>query len=199
MPPAGEQLLLVGHVMVFTSDRERRLWAWALVAVSGIYSTLVLAQTLTSTFTDRRAFENSFMLLLLALGAAVVALGLKLRPGGAEIGVGIGIAAVYLMALTRMGSPSERSHLIEYSIVAALIYAALRERGSQGAGVRFPALLAIAATAVVGLVDELVQLGLPWRVFAPLDIGFTALAAVMAVVATGLLIRVRRRAQREPP
>ena len=199
MPPAGEQLLLVGHVMVFTSDRERRLWAWALVAVSGIYSTLVLAQTLTSTFTDRRAFENSFMLLLLALGAAIVALGLKLRPGGAEIGVGIGIAAVYLMALTRMGSPSERSHLIEYSIVATLIYAALRERGSQGAGVRFPALLAIAATAVVGLVDELVQLGLPWRVFDPIDIVFNALAAVMAVVATGLLIRVRRRTQREPP
>ena len=52
------------------------------------------------------------------------------RPGRAEIAVGVGILIVYLMAWLRIGigTAEERTHLFEYSLVAALVHEALLER-----------------------------------------------------------------------
>ena len=65
-------------------------------------------------------------------------LALRTRPGGAEIGVALGVAAVYLMVFLRMGIPEERTHLIEYRVVAVFICEALAERASQGRRVPYP-------------------------------------------------------------
>ena len=98
-----------------------------------------------------------------------------------EIGVGVGVAVVYLLLCVRMAIP-ERSHLMEYSLVAVFVYEALTERVSQGRRVPLPAVAAILATSLVGVIDECIQAVLPERVFDWRDILFNILAAVVAVI-----------------
>ena len=181
---------------LFSSDRERRLWAWTLAVVVAIYSTLGLARTLAGELRDRGLISAAFWLGLLLVGAAVVTLGLKTRPRGAEIGVALGVAGAYLIAFLRMTVPEERSHLIEYTVVALFVHEALRERASHGRRVPVPALLAVLATVLVGVFDECIQLFLPNRVFDPFDMLFNFLAAVMAVTGSAALRWVRRRGAR---
>jgi hypothetical protein len=88
-------------------------------------------------------------------------------------------------------TPEERTHLIEYSLVAILIYQALLERARNGRHVPYPAVLAFAATAVLGIIDEAIQWVLPNRVFDPIDIGFYTLATMMAIVGSLALIWVK--------
>ncbi len=176
---------------LFTSDRERRLWLWSLTAVVGIYSTLGLARKLAGALPDGVAAVG-FIVAMLLIGLTVLTQGLKTRPGGVEIGIALGIAVVYFMVALRMAIP-ERSHLIEYSVVAVFIYEALTERVSQGRRVPVPALLAVLATSLIGMIDECIQAFLPSRVFDPVDILFNVLAGGMAVAASVALGWARRR------
>ena len=91
-----------------------------------------------------------------------------------------------------MSIPTERSHLIEYGVVALFVHEALTERASHGRRVPAPALLAVLATALAGVLDECIQLFLPSRVFDPLDMLFNVLAAAMAVTASISLRWARR-------
>jgi ribose/xylose/arabinose/galactoside ABC-type transport system permease subunit len=154
-------------VSLFISDRERRLWTWTLVVVVAIYSTLGLARMLAGELRDRELLDASFLLGMLLIGAAIVTLALKTKTGDVEIGIALGVAAVYLLVFLRMAIPEERSHLIEYGVVAVFIHEALRERASHGRRVPVPALLAVGATALVGLLDKVIQGLLPSRVFEP--------------------------------
>ena len=89
----------------------------------------------------------------------------------------------------------ERTHLIEYGVVAVFIHEALTERASHGRRVPVPAALAILATALLGALDECIQAFLPTRVFDVQDIVFNTLAAVMAI-ATSLALGWARRWRR---
>lgn len=178
---------------LFSSRRERRLWAWTAAVVVAIYSTLglnqMLAEALGGTGVDAALFVLGSLLVL----ATVVTQGLKTRPGGTEIAVALGVAAAYLMVFVRMASPVERSHIVEYGVVAIFIYEALSERSKQGRRVPYPPLLAVVATSLVGVLDEFIQLFLPSRVYDPIDILFNTLAAVMAVAGSLALGWARRR------
>ena len=92
------------------------------------------------------------------------------RPDGVEIAVALGVVAAYLLVFVRMSIPTERSHLIEYGVVALFMHEALTERVHQGRHVAAPALLAV----LVGVIDECIQLVLPNRVFDPLDMLLTS-------------------------
>ena len=179
-------------VPLFASDRERRLWAWTVAVVVAIYSTLGLARTLAGVLREEGLLVVAFGLGLLLVGGTVLVLGLRRRPGGLEIGVALGVATAYYMVLVRMALPEERTHLIEYSVVAVLIHEALKERVSGGRHVPVPALLAVLAAAAVGAIDEGIQRFLPTRVFDLEDILFNVLAAVMAVASSVALSWARR-------
>lgn len=183
---------------LFASVRERRLWAWTLAVVVAIYSTLGLARTLAGILRDEGILVAAFLTGMILVGATVAVLGLMRRPGAAEIGIALGIATAYFMVMLRMALPEERTHLIEYGVVAVFIHEALKERSGQGRHVPMPALLAIAAASVVGTIDECIQAFIPSRVFDPEDILFNFLAATMAVVSSVALswARSRRRAGR---
>ena len=128
---------------------------------------------------------------MLLVGLTVLTQGLKTRPKGIEIGVALGIGMVYFMVALRMALP-ERSHLMEYSVVAVFIYEALTERVSQGRRVHAPWLLAIVLTSLIGAIDECIQLVLPSREFEVDDILFNCLAALMAVIGMVVLNWARR-------
>lgn len=182
---------------LFASKRERRLWLWTLAVMVAIYSTLGLAGTLTDTLRDRGLFDGLFVVGFLILLAAVLVVGWITRPGIAEIGIILGIAAVYAMVVARMGIPvEERTHLFEYSLIGLLVYQALTERRNEGRPVAAPAAMAVAATAALGWIDEGIQWLLPNRVYDIRDVGFNALAGFIAVAGTMALKRVRRLASR---
>ena len=49
---------------LFTSDRERRLWCWALAVVVAIYSTLGLAGTLAEVLRENNLMRAAFFFLI---------------------------------------------------------------------------------------------------------------------------------------
>jgi hypothetical protein len=178
---------------LFTSDRERRLWFWALAVVAVIYSTLGLAGTLAEVLRENNLLGTVWFVGFLLVMVAIVGSGLKSRPGRREVWVVLGVAAVYGMAVARMGfSPEERTHLVEYGIVAVLIYEALSERLQNGRRVRSPAALALVMTALLGWLDEGIQALLPNRVYDIVDVAVNALAALMAIAASLAITRARR-------
>ncbi len=90
---------------------------------------------------------------------------IRKRPGWSEVGVAIGVALAYWLAFIRIENPAERTHLVEYGIVAALIHQALLERERNGRRVPNPAALTVVATALLGLLDECIQAIIPGRYF----------------------------------
>ena len=176
----------------FTSDRERCLWFWAMVVVVAIYATLGPAQMLAEALRERNLLRVSVVVVLLMVGATIAGRWVKRRPGQREIGVALGVTAVYLMAWIRIHSWEERTHLFEYGLVAILIYQALTERLRHDRRVLVPAALAVALTALLGWLDEGIQALLPNRVYDLRDVGFNALAGLMAIGASLVLARARR-------
>jgi hypothetical protein len=179
---------------IFTSKRERRFWLWVLAVLAAIYSTLGLAGALVEFLHDRNLLDVSFILGAILVLVTILTQGLKVGPGGVEITVGLGIAVTYFMIFVRMGIPTvERTHLIEYGVVAILIYEALKERLRNGRRVPVPAVLAIIVTALLGLLDESIQALLPGRVYDFRDVGFNAIAGLMAIMASQALAWGRMR------
>ncbi len=181
---------------LFSSNRERRLWGWTLVVLGAVYLSFGVAQKLAALLPSSNWNAVFFLLGCFLVLGAVVSQGLKMRPSGAEISVALGVAAAYLMVFVRMTAVTERSHLVEYSVVAVLIYEALLERASQGRRVPAPALLALVVTSLIGVIDEGIQAFLPNRVFDPVDMLFNFVAAVLAIGASLALGWARRRARR---
>lgn len=178
---------------VFTSAREKRLWAYTLAVVVAIYSTLGLARILVDELGSNFLSVWLFLLGCILVLATVITQGFKVRPGGMEIGIALGVAAAYLLFFVRMAVPTERSHLVEYGVVAVFVHEALLERARQGQRVPMPGLLAIAIASLIGVIDESIQWFLPSRVMDPVDMLFNVLAAAMATVASMALRWARRR------
>ncbi|UCD23722.1 MAG: VanZ family protein [Gemmatimonadota bacterium] len=183
----------------FTSDRERRLWFWVAVALLMIYSSLGLSQIVAEWLRERNLLRISLGGVLLVGAAVIIWRWVKTRPGWREIGVGIGVTFVFLVALARIPFPEERTHLIEYAVVAALIYQALVERRRNGRRVPAPDALTVAFTTSLGLLDEGIQWLLPNRVYDIRDVFFNFLAGVMFVFVALCLALVRRRKESPDP
>lgn len=161
--------------------------------VAAIYSTLGLARALAVALDASSMGAGLFVLGCLLVVAAILTQSLKRRPSGPEIGVALGVLAAYLLVFVRMTIPTERSHLIEYGVLALFIYEALRERASRGRRVPEPALLAVVAASLLGVLDEGLQAVLPGRVSDIRDILFNVLAGGMAVAASAALAWARER------
>lgn len=178
---------------LFSSDHERRLWRWMLLVLLAILASLFLAESLAGTLASRGFAEALFAAGMLLVLAAVVTHGVTRRPRGVEVAVLLGVAAAYLLLFTRMSTAAERTHLLEYGVVAVLAHEALRERRHRGRRVPAPALIAIGATAAFGCLDESLQLFLPNRVFDPFDMLVNVLAATAAVTSSAAISWARGR------
>ena len=176
---------------LFTSSRERKLWYWAGVAWAVIFASIWLAGTIAEFLRDRGLISNAIWLVLFLVALAVLINGIRSRTSGFEFIIWIGLFAVYLMVMLRMTLPEERSHLIEYSVLALFIFEALRERAANKPGLKYPALWAIGITTALGILDECIQLFVPIRIFDPIDIFFNFLAAILAIGGSVVLQWVR--------
>ena len=182
---------------LFSSTRERWLWLWTLAVVAAVFASLGVGGQLAEALRDLEALDEALQvglfLGMLLVGVTAVLQGVWTRPGRLELAVAAGIVAVYLLVFLRIAVLEERSHLIEFGVLGVFVYAALAERAGQGRRVPAPAVLAIAGTSAVGLLDECLQVWVPNRVFDPWDILFNVLAASMAVGASVALSWARRR------
>ena len=177
----------------FTSSRERRLWLWSIAVMAVIYATLGVQPVASSALRERDLLWTVVATGLAVVVIVVVVRWARARPGSREIGVGLAVAAAYVWALVRIRSVEERTHLIEYGVVAFLVYEALRERQKNGGSVRAPVLTAFALTAALGWLDEGIQSRLPNRVYDLADVATNVLAAAMAITAVAAVTWVRGR------
>ncbi len=129
---------------------------------------------------------------MLLVAATVAHYGLSKRPDLTSWTLGLGLFTIYLMLFLRLGM-AERSHLIEYSVLAVFIYRAVGERMKADKNRLRPALIALGLTLLLGTLDEVLQLFLPGRVFDPVDIFFNGMAALLAIGSVLLLQWIRRR------
>lgn len=181
---------------VFTSSREKRLWLYALIVLVAILSTLALGRPLQESLRDQNIQAVFFLSGMILTGATIIIHGIKVRPSKAEMVVWLGLAAVYVMLILRLGAP-ERSHLIEYSVLAIFIHKALIERLSPKSNALRPAILAFVITAIIGVLDESVQKLLPGRVFDPEDMMFNSIAAFMAIGGSMVLQWARKKFKKQ--
>ena len=177
----------------FTSKRERYLWLATTIVLISIYSTLGLAGVMVEKMQNQGVLDSFYVLFACLTLVVFLTQGLKTRPGGIDIAIGIGLIVVISMVVVRMGIPLvERTHLIEYGLLATFIFQALEERDQNHRKVPHIPLITIGATSFLGLVDEVIQALLPNRIFDIRDVGFNVIAAIIAVVFSLLMIQTRK-------
>lgn len=175
----------------FTSNKERLLWTWAVTVVIAIYATLFFGGQLIDFMIRQRVLEQSIFYLFLLLMLIFIISGLTNLSRHLGFWVYVGVGVVYTMALLRMDlSIAERSHIIEYGLLALLIYEALIERRRNGSNIQFPKILAVLIAGSIGVVDECIQYFIPYRVFDIVDIGFNFLASVLGVFVSFVVSRL---------
>jgi len=160
--------------------------------MAAIYATLGPAQVVADSLREHNVLEMALWVALILFVGSIIALWIKRPPGWRDIGVALGVALAYLIVFIRIQNSAERTHLIEYGIVAGLIHQALLIRVRNGHHVPMPAALTVAVTATLGLFDEIIQATLPTRTFDVRDIFFNAFAAFMVIIAR-LAIAPQRR------
>ena len=168
-------------VFKFSSGRERRLWLLALLVVLIIAISLFLSREIIHVIGDQNARAAIFISGMLLVGLALILNLFQQNVSAIEFAVWVGMAAVFLMLFLRLGM-AERSHVFEYSVLAMLINQALIERKRNGYKVMNPAVLTFLLAFGIGLLDELIQLIVPYRVFDLYDIAFNAIVIAAAVL-----------------
>lgn len=179
----------------FRSSREKRYWAFAAIAYALILMSLSFGLTFQRLLWDPGIQVVLFLLGMLLTAVTILVYGLKVRPSKTELVVWLGFATVGVMFIFRLGAP-ERSHLMEYGILAIFIYKALTERYTTK-GLIFPALLAFILTSFSGALDEGIQFFMPNRFFDPQDMLFNCLAALLAIGGSLVLQWIRKKARRQ--
>ena len=177
----------------FASQREKKLWSWSAVLIFGIYCLIFIGQPLSEFLRDRSLLSLFYWIAIFLTLATVIWYGWNRKIQGVEIGIWLAVITVYLLLFLRMASPEERSHLIEYGVLAVVIHEALIERKANGLEVWRPPVLAFLITIVIGLVDETIQLFVPGRVFDLFDIFFNTLAAFLALIGVNSLRWTREK------
>ena len=178
-------------MLLFTSNREKHLWFWVLMVFAAIFTTLFLGQTLAELLSSQDARAVIFLIVMFFIGATILVHAIQTKPTRIELTIILGLVAVYTMFTLRLGMP-ERSHLMEYSVLAVFIHKAITERIRQGKQIPMPALITFIVTFLIGVLDECIQIFLPNRIFDPADILFNGMAAAMAIGSSMLLIWARK-------
>jgi len=180
--------------MLFRSVAERRWWSAAAAAVGAIFLSLYPLQFAIDALRERNLLRKSIAAtgLLVAVAAGI---WLLRRSAGRREWLTLGLcAAAYALVASRFEIVQERIHLLEYGVVALLVFAALEARVAAGGGVAAvrPAFAAAAWTAALGWLDEGIQGLLPNRYYDLRDVALNATAGVMALATLALMRRARR-------
>jgi hypothetical protein len=195
-------------VALFRSRLERRLWLASGGLLAAIYLSLAWVRPVSEALRALGLLRGTLIGAFLAVAAGVGWALARTRPRWREVAVLVPFAAFYLAVLSTMERAEEAFHFVQYGSLGALVYGALAVRRAAGqlpAGgaaaaprptlraLAPPALGAALLTAAAGWVDEGIQHVLPQRYYDLRDVGFNALAGVVAVAALTAWRLVRGR------
>ncbi|MBL8924460.1 MAG: VanZ family protein [Myxococcaceae bacterium] len=156
-----------------------------------IYATLGVVRVVSNALRDANLLRVTVGLVfgLAALGLVVLFARNPALRRPRTFGAAAALASVYALVLWPMDSPEERVHFVEYGLVGVLAFFALPLRWSDvKRGV-----VAAFVTAAAGWLDEGIQALLPSRYYDLRDVGFNALAGVLALAALVLFRFLARR------
>lgn len=176
-------------------ERARRLQRLARVLLPlvllCIYATLGVVRVVSNALRDANLLRATVGIAfgLVALGLLTLFARTPTLSRPAALLVALALAGVYALVLWPMDSPEERVHFVEYGLVGLLAFFAL----PLGWPDVKRAVVAGVLTAAAGWVDEGIQALLPSRYYDLRDVGFNALAGVLAV---GALLVFRFLARR---
>lgn len=200
-------------VALFRSVLERRLWLAAGGLLVAIFLTLAWVRPVSKVLRDLGLLRATMIGVFLVLAAGAAWALARTRPGWREVAVLVPFGGFYLAVLAMMERAEEAFHFVQYGAFGGLVYGALAVRRDarpdlasadaagldpppRRSGLRAllqPALGAALVTALAGWADEGVQYLLPDRYYDLRDVGFNALAGLVAVAALTSWRLVRRR------
>lgn len=166
---------------LFQSNREKWLWLSVFVLLLIIYSTLGVARDIAGYLKNEHLLGTFFYACSLLIGVGLTTYVIKSRSNFKAILVFLGVALLYFFLFMQMDIPEERTHIVEYGIVALLIHQALLERYKNQTKYFLVAVVAVVLTFLAGAVDEVIQEFLPTRYFDVRDILFNGFAGVLAI------------------
>jgi VanZ like protein len=184
----------------FRSRLEGRLWLATATLYALVCGTIYPAPYAINFLRHRNLLRLTVALILVATMAALAGWIARQQPRPREWALLGACAVLYSVIFWFLPVPQERLHFLEYGAIAALAYAALRERrrafGQPAASgwrswVWGPGSKAILLTAILGWGDEGIQALVPNRYYDLRDVFFNTLAAVLAVTIAELRRRVR--------
>lgn len=177
---------------LFTSSKEKRLWMYVGLVVIAIFSTLTFSKPLQKLVVDQNIQAVFFVVAMLLIGIAIIIYGLKVQASTMELTTWFGFMAIFILLVFRLGA-SERSHLIEYSVLAIFIHQALKARNSNSNKWLITAVIAFGITVCIGALDEGLQLIIPNRDFDPVDMLFNTVAAFFTISVILILEGIQKK------
>lgn len=180
----------------YTSSREIFFWACTLMILIGIFSSLIIGRPFLDLFKSQELQSMIFLFGMTVIGSSIILYGIVSKPKIIELILIFGIITVYVLLFLRLGLP-ERSHLIEYSTLSLTIHQVLLERKKQGKRIPYLNLCALILTCSVGVIDEIIQIFLPKRVFDLNDIIFNCLAALLTIGSSVVLQALKRKLEKK--
>lgn len=176
---------------LFTSTKEK--WHWILVAlvVFAILIVLFTGSPLLSLFNNQNHQAILFVSGMVLSGSSILFYGLKSKSIKREIGIFLGLAGVFLMLFLRLGL-TERSHVIEYSVLTLFVFTAFEERSKNKPDANSPILNTFLFSIPIGIIDESIQILRPERVFDINDIVFNSLVCIATIAALASIRWIRK-------
>lgn len=171
---------------------EKTYWKLSLGIVILIFSTIFIGNPLRETWSNQGGHALVFVLGMLLVGSAILIGGLSGPDRWQLWAVRLGLAAVFVMFFLRL-SLAERSHVIEYSVLAFCLHQALKINPIIANRLRYPWILSLFLTIAIAGLDEGIQALLPKRVGSWEDLAFDAGAAAFAIGAVRLIKNLRKR------
>lgn len=189
---------------IFRTSLERRLWLAAGGLLAAIYLTLAWVRPVSDALRSWGLLRATMIGAFLAVAAVAGWALARSRPGWREVAVLAPFAVFYVAVLATMERAEEAFHFVQYGAFGALTYGALAarrpDRWPERRDFLRPALGSILVTALAGWADEGIQALLPSRYYDLRDVGFNALAGVIAAAAiTAWRLARRRRPPLTPP
>ncbi|NNE26461.1 MAG: VanZ family protein [Saprospiraceae bacterium] len=176
---------------LFKNKKEQSYWIGAGLVVLTIYASLFLSHSAQMYFLSQDFQAVLFLSGMFLVSASVLRYGSRRNLKHLNTALILCGTTILVMVIFRLGAP-ERSHLMEYTILTLLIHLALSERFNVSLSNVKVSILAFLISGSIGLLDELIQIVMPERVFDVYDIIFNFMAAGFAVGMILIIQFVRR-------